>query len=87
MDQIQTVLTVALGISTVILVIIGIQLILVLRDLRQILKKLTLVFEALEKFGLSLEHGFSEIYGFLAGFKTIFKIVDLFHKKKNGKEK
>ena len=87
MDQTQNILTIALAISTVILVIIGIQLILVLRDLRKILRKITSVVEALEKFGLSLEHGFSEVYGFLAGLKTIFKVIDLIHKKKNGKEK
>lgn len=87
MDQTQLVLTIALTISTIILVIIGLQLILVLRDLRKILKKVSAVFDALEKFGLSLEHGFSEIYGFLAGFKTILKVIDLVNKRKNGKEK
>lgn len=87
MDQTQLILSVALTVSTVILVIVGVQLILVLKDLRKILKKVNTVFDALEKFGLSLNHGFSEVYGFIAGFKTIFKIIDLFHKKKDGKEK
>lgn len=85
MDQTQLILTLALTISSVILVIIGIQLILVLRDVRKILR-VTAIFDALERAGLTVEHGFSEIYGFLAGFKTIFKIIDLFHKK-NGKGK
>lgn len=86
MDQTQLILTLALTISSVILVIIGIQLILVLRDVRKILRRVTAIFDALERAGLTVEHGFSEIYGFLAGFKTIFKIIDLFHKK-NGKGK
>lgn len=86
MDQTQLILTLALTISTIILAVIGIQLILVLRDVRKILKRINVIFDALERAGLTVEHGLSEIYGFLAGFKTIFKIIELFHKK-NGKEK
>jgi len=86
MDQTQIILNIALTLSTTFLIIIGVQLIFLLRDLRKITKKIITVIESLEKFGLSLEHGFSEILGFVAGFKTILKLTDLL-KKKNGKEK
>jgi hypothetical protein len=86
MDQTQIILNIALTLSTTFLIIIGVQLIFLLRDIRKITKKIITIIESLEKFGLSLEHGFSEILGFVAGFKTILKLTD-FLKKKNGKEK
>jgi hypothetical protein len=86
MDQTQIILNIALTISTIFLIVIGIQLIFLLRDLRKITKKIVVVIDTLEKFGFSLEHGFTEILGFIAGLKTIFKLTDLLHKK-NGKEK
>jgi hypothetical protein len=84
MDQTQIILNVALTLSTIFLVIIGVQLIFLLRDIRKITKKIVTVTDSLEKFGLSLEHGFSEILGFIGGLKTILKLTDLL-KKKNGK--
>lgn len=86
MDQTQIILTIALTISTVFMIIIGVQLIFLLRDIRKITKKIVNIIDILEKFGLSLEHGFSEILGFIAGLKTILKITEVV-KKKNGKEK
>lgn len=86
MDQTQVILTITLTLSTIFLIIIGVQLIFLLRDLRKITRKMVNVIDALEKFGLSLEHGFSEVLGFLAGLKTIIKLADLI-KKKDGKDK
>jgi len=86
MDQTQVILTITLTLSTIFLIIIGVQLIFLLRDLRKITRKMVNVIDALEKFGLSLEHGFSEVVGFLAGLKTIIKLADLI-KKKDGKDK
>jgi hypothetical protein len=86
MDQTQIILTIALTLSTIFMIIIGVQLIFLLRDIRKITKKIINITDILEKFGFSLEHGFSEITGFLAGLKTILKIAEVI-KKKNGKEK
>ncbi len=87
MDTTQLLLTVILTITTIILVIVGIQLIFVLRELRKILKRTNGVIDGFEKLGLSVEHGFSEVVGFVAGLKTILKTIDILHAKKNGKTK
>lgn len=87
MDTTQLLLTVVLTVTTILLVIVGVQLIFVLRELRIILKKVNGIIEAFEKVGGSVEHGFSEFLGFFAGLKSLFKVVDIIHAKKNGKSK
>jgi len=85
MDTTQLLLTVVLTITTIFLVIVGIQLIFILRDFRRLLKKVNSIVDELEKAGVSLEHGFSEINGFLSGIKVLFRIINTFHHKKHGK--
>jgi hypothetical protein len=87
MDTTQLLLTVVLSVTTILLVIVGIQLIFVLKELRITIKKVNGIISGLEKIGLSVEHGFGEMTGFITGFKTIFKMVDILHSKKNGKSK
>jgi len=85
MDSTQLLLTVVLTVTTVLLVVVGIQLIFVLKELRKTLKKVNGIIENFEKIGTSVEHSFSEITGFVSGLKTIFKVIDLIHAKKNAK--
>jgi hypothetical protein len=85
MENTQILLTIILSLSTIILVIIGIQLIFILNDLRKILIKINLIIEGFEKIGLSFEHGLEEIIGFISGFKVVLKFFDIFNKK-NGKK-
>ena len=85
MDTTQILLTIILSLSTIILVIIGIQLIFILNDLRKLLKKASSIIEGFEKIGLSFEHGLEEISGFLSGFKFLLKFFDILNKK-NGKK-
>lgn len=87
MDTTQLLLTIVLLVTTVLLVIIGVQLIFVLKEVHKIIKKVNGVIEAFEKIGGSVEHGFGELIGFARGIKTLFKVVDLVHTKKNGKSK
>ncbi|OGK14546.1 hypothetical protein A3C98_02100 [Candidatus Roizmanbacteria bacterium RIFCSPHIGHO2_02_FULL_37_15] len=87
MDSTQLLLTVVLSVTTVLLILVGIQLIFVLKELRKTLKKVNGIFENFEKVGMSVEHSFSEITGFVSGLKTIFKVIDLIHAKKNAKSK
>lgn len=87
MDSVQFLLTVVLTITTILLVVAGIQLIFVLKEVRTVLKKVNNIVSGFEKVGLSVEHGFSEIKGFLAGAKTLLKVVDIIHSKKNAKSK
>lgn len=87
MDTTQLLLTVVLTITTILLVVVGIQLIFVLKELRAFLKRINGIVEAFEKVGGSVEHGLSEFLGFFTGIKTLFKVVDVIHSKKNGKSK
>lgn len=87
MDSTQLLLTIVLLITTILLVVVGIQLIFVLKEVHKIIRKVNKIIEAFEKIGGSVEHGFSEIIGFANGIKTLFKVVDLVHNKKNGKSK
>lgn len=87
MDTTQLLLTVVLTVTTILLVIVGIQLIFVLKELRKTIKKINGIIEAFEKVGGSVEHGFNEVLGFFSGIKTVCKVVDIIHNKKSGKSK
>ncbi|GIW63809.1 MAG: hypothetical protein KatS3mg091_611 [Patescibacteria group bacterium] len=65
----------ALSVTTVLIIIIGIQLILVLRELRKVLRKSYEIIDTLESVGINAKEGFTEITGFLSGIKTIIKLV------------
>ncbi|GIW62349.1 MAG: hypothetical protein KatS3mg090_0175 [Patescibacteria group bacterium] len=65
----------ALSVTTILIIIIGIQLILVLRELRKVLSKSRDIIESLENAGISAKEGFTEITGFISGIKTIIKLV------------
>lgn len=86
MDTTQLLLTVVLTITTILLIVVGIQLIFVLKDLRITLKKVNKIIGGFEKVSESVEHGFGEISGFVNSIKTIVKIVDLFQSKKHEKQ-
>jgi len=86
MDTTQLLLTVTLTVTTIFLIVVGVQLIFLLRDVRKTVRKVNLVIEGLEKTGLAFEHGFGEIVGFLTSFKAIFKIIDLISHKKNARK-
>lgn len=66
---------------------VGIQLIFVLREVRKTFLKVNGIIESLEKIGVSAQHSFSEITGFVSGLKAIFKVIDFVHTKKNAKSK
>lgn len=87
MDTTQLLLTVVLTITTILLVVVGIQFIFVLKEVHKIVKKVNGIIEGFEKVGGSVEHGFAEILGFFTGIKTMFKVIDVIHSKKNGKSK
>jgi hypothetical protein len=87
MDTTQILLIVTLGTCTVFSVIIGIQLIQVLRELKKTLETINKITAGFEAVGLNIEHGFGEVVGFVNGFKTIFRIFEIFAHKKNDKAK
>lgn len=85
-DTTQLLLIAAITVMTVLLTIIGIQLIFVLRDVRTMLSKFNTIAEEFEKVGLDISHGYSEIMGFAASFKKLFFVIDLLSKKKKHKK-
>lgn len=86
MDTTQLLLTIILTVSTIFVVIIGIQLILILKELRKSLKKVNNIVDGFESIGMGLEHGLAEIVGFFNGFRVIAKTLDIFSHKKNEKK-
>ncbi|GEM_PF-5128833 len=68
-------INIALAITTVLVIAIGIQLILLLRDIRKTLKKIFSIIEAFENTGINAKEGMEEIIGFITGIKSVIKIV------------
>ena len=91
LDSSQILIVAAVTIMTAILTIVGIQLILVLKEVRQGLKRINGIVDSVEKIGFSVTHGSTEILGFMTGVKKLFSIIDVItehtKKKKNGTSK
>lgn len=88
MDTTQLLLIIVLSISCILLCIIGIQIIFVLKEFRSTLKRVNNVVDGFESLGVGLDHGLSEVVGFLNGFKSIAKALEIVHQhKKNDKSR
>ncbi len=87
MDSTQFLLTVVLTVTTVLLIVVGWYLIFLLRDLRKLIGKINGIIDAFEKVGASLDHGLGELHGFITGFKTLTRVIDIFHKNRSGRTK
>ena len=85
MDVTQILLTAAITVMTVILTIIGIQLIVVLREARTLLGRVNTITSELEKIGTNFGQGYSDIIGFFSGLKSVFHILNMVTKKKHKK--
>ncbi len=86
MDTMQILLIVTLGTITVFSVIVGIQLFLVLKELKKTLATINKITLGFESIGVGLEKGFEEVSGFFNGFKALFKLLELVTSKKNDKK-
>lgn len=86
-DISQVLIASAITIMTVIVTIVGIQLILFLRETQKTVKRVNGIVDELEKIGMHVGHGANEIVGFVSGIKGFFKIVDLLSKKKKHDKK
>ncbi|PIY71616.1 hypothetical protein COY87_05300 [Candidatus Roizmanbacteria bacterium CG_4_10_14_0_8_um_filter_33_9] len=87
MDTTQLLLIITLGTTTVFSVIVGIQLIFLLKEMRIALKNANKIIAGFEEIGTNVEHGFHEVTGFVNGFKTILKVFEVFSSKNNDKTK
>ncbi len=86
MDTMQILLVVTLGSVTVFSIIVGIQLILVLKELKKTLATVNKITSGFETIGVGIEKGFEEITGFVNGFKALFKLFEIIAPKKNDKK-
>jgi len=87
MDTIQILLLIVLIISTIFLTIVGIQLTLVLFELRKAINNINTIIKGFDTIGIGLKHGIGEATGFINGFKTVLKMIDLYKNTKNEKSK
>lgn len=83
MDATQILISITLVVTTVFLIIIGIQAVRVLQELRGILQKANTIVEGFERMGTGIETGFNEVAGFVGGLKSVFKVLEIFQKRKN----
>lgn len=85
MDVTQILFTAAITVMTIILTIIGIQLITVLREIRVLLGKANTIISEFEKLGTNFGQGYSDIMGFFSGLKSVFHLLNILTKKKHKK--
>lgn len=75
-DYTQVIILTVTVIITVLLTIIGVQLIIILQRVRRLLDRFDMVTGHIEKLGMSLSGGYMEILGFIAGVGKLFRVVD-----------
>ncbi|OGK18570.1 hypothetical protein A3G67_01855 [Candidatus Roizmanbacteria bacterium RIFCSPLOWO2_12_FULL_40_12] len=85
MDTTQILLAITLSVTTIFLIIVGVQVFLLLRELRDVMRRANNIIEGFERVGMGVESGFNEVVGFFSGVKSVFKILDTFKKKKDEK--
>lgn len=86
MDTMQILLIITLGTTTVFSVVVGIQLILVLKEFKKTLQTINKITAGFESIGVGIEKGFEEISGFMNGFKALFKLFEIISPKRNDKK-
>lgn len=84
-DTSQILIIAAITVMTVLLTVIGIQLIFILRDIRDILKKVKNITNEFESLGFGISGSFGEVLGFFAGAKKLFEVIDHVTKTKKSK--
>ncbi len=87
MDTIQILLLIVLIISTIFLTVVGIQLTLVLFELRKTISSVNKIIKGFDSIGVGLKHGIGEATGFINGFKTVMKVIDVYKDATHDKPK
>lgn len=82
MDLTQIFLVITLAATTIVLVAVGYQVFLVLREMKNMLVKMNRVVGGMERMSSSVESGFNEIAGFVGGAKSVFKILEIIKSRK-----
>lgn len=77
MDTSQTLLVIVLILTSLFLAIIGTQFVLTLIEIRRTLRKISKVIDGFESLGVNVNESFHEMSGFVGGFKTILKLIEV----------
>ncbi|MFS8159136.1 MAG: hypothetical protein ACMG6E_02775 [Candidatus Roizmanbacteria bacterium] len=85
LDATQILIITAATIMTTLLVVIGIQLILILKDVRKVLTRVESFTGHIESLGGGLSSGLGEFVAFFAGATKLFQLVNTVSKKKKSK--
>lgn len=82
MDPVQLLLSITLTVTTIFLIVIGIQLVYLIRDTRQTLTRINTILDSYEALGETLNDGLGEVKGFLVGIRSVVNFIDVFHQKR-----
>lgn len=86
-DTNQLLIIITTTVMTVLLTIIGIQLIFLLHDARRFISHLNSILDEFEKIGIHLRSGYSEVTTFFSGIQKMLQVIDFVSKKKRTKAK
>lgn len=87
MDPAQTVLFLVITVLTLLLLVLGIQVFFILRELRQTITKTNKVLDDAGEITESVSAPISNLSGIAMGLKTGVKIASLFKQEHKGKDK
>lgn len=76
-DAAQILIIAAITIMTIVLSIVGVQLVLLLKDLRQTAQRVNRFGMELEKIGVGFSGGVAEVLGFVMSIKKVVKALDI----------
>ena len=82
MDITQILIAVTLSVTSLFMVLIGYQVIKILQEIRVVMKKAQTIVDSFERVGSGVENGFNDMMGFVGGLKSVFKILEIFRKRK-----
>lgn len=85
-DTSQILIAAAITVMTVVLTVVGIQLILTLKDIRKLIVRVDTILAQIERAGFNITHGYGEILGFITGIKKLLSAVDHVSKKASTKK-
>ena len=86
MQDYQTILvTVSLVIVTSLILILGVQLYLTILEVKKFIRRSNQLVDEVAKVGLNLRSGYSEVYGFISGFRRLLTIADIFTRRNKSK--
>jgi hypothetical protein len=84
-DTSQILIVAAITVMTVLITVLGIQLIFIFKDVRQILKRVNTMTAELEKMGMNLSGSYTEILGFVGSVKKLLSVLDYVSERKKSK--